>query len=209
MEIITVPINAGETKVLHVAGEYFEVIDAVDPVDVFLYHPSGGQSSAIQALAGVYLRIGYKEVQIKSQTAQTLRVMVAEKEGGTRRQSGSVVVANTPNVEVINIPHVVVDTLPAVSISDAKNSAFTNAAATVGTTSGQLLAARASRRYLLVQNNSDTATIFVRLDGTAATNTTGVKLAPGASLELAAWCPTGAITAISDTAGTPVVVVEG
>lgn len=201
MEIITVPINAGETKVLHVAGEYFEVIEAVDPLDVFLYHPSGGQSSAIQAVAGVYLRIGYKEVQIKSQTAQTLRVMVAEKEGGTRRQSGSVVVTN--------VPHVVVDTLPAVSISDAKNGAFTNAAATVGTSSGQLLAARASRRYLLVQNNSDTATIFVRLDGTAATNTTGVKLAPGASLELAAWCPTGAITAISDTAGTPVVVVEG
>lgn len=201
MEIITVPINAGETKVLHVAGEYFEVIEAVDPLDVFLYHPSGGQSSAIQAVAGVYLRIGYKEVQIKSQTAQTLRVMVAEKEGGTRRQSGSVVVTN--------VPHVVVDTLPAVSISDAKNGAFSNAAATVGTASGQLLAARASRRFLLVQNNSDTATIFVRLDGTAATNTTGVKLAPGASLELAAWCPTGAITAISDTAGTPVVVVEG
>lgn len=201
MEIITVPINAGETKVLHVAGEYFEVIEAVDPLDVFLYHPSGGQSSAIQAVAGVYLRIGYKEVQIKSQTAQTLRVMVAEKEGGTRRQSGSVVVTN--------VPHVVVDSLPAVSISDAKNSAFSNAAATVGTASGQLLAARASRRFLLLQNNSDTATIFVRLDGAAANNTTGVKLAPGASLELAAWCPTGAITAISDTAGTPVVVVEG
>lgn len=202
MEIITVPVAANDNKVIHTAGEYFEIIDSVDPVDVVLYEPnSGAQSSALQAVSGIYMRVPFNTINIKSATAQTLRILVAEKEGGTRRQSGSVVVTNAP--------HVVVDSLPAVSISDAKNGAFTNAAASVGTASGQLLAAKANRRYLLVQNNSDTATIYVRLDGVAATNTTGVKLGPGASMEISNWAPTAAITAISDTAATPVVVVEG
>lgn len=217
MEIITLPISAGETKVLAIAGEYFELVNAPQAVDVALYSPTGAKSSAQAAEEGSYLRVGFTEVQIKSATTQTIRVLIAEKEGGTRRLAGSVVingvphvvVDSLPDVNIGNIPHVVIDSLPAVSIADAKNGAFTNAGATVNTGSAQLLAAKANRRYLLIQNASQTANVFVRLDGGAAGSANGVKIGPGGSYELSDWAPTGAITAASDANGTPVVVVEG
>ena len=87
---------------------------------------------------------------------------------------------------------------------------FANANKTVTNASGQLLAANAARKYLLVQNNG-TGDIYVTLDGTAATTANGVRLAAGGgTMELSTVVPSGAINAIGAIANNPnVVVVEG
>lgn len=87
---------------------------------------------------------------------------------------------------------------------------FANAQKTVTNASGQLLAANAARKYLLLQNNG-TGDIYVTLDGTAATTANGVKLAAnGGSLELSTVVPSSAINAIGSIANNPnVVAVEG
>lgn len=87
---------------------------------------------------------------------------------------------------------------------------FANAQKTVTNASGQLLAANAARKYLLIQNNGS-GDVFVRLDGGVATSATGVKLlAGGGSLELSTVVPSAAITAIGSIASNPdVLAVEG
>lgn len=87
-------------------------------------------------------------------------------------------------------------------------SAWANTAGTVGTASAQLVAANPSRRYLHIQNGSQTEPIFIRF-GAAATTTTGFRLGPGSSFETDAACPDNAVHAISTAAGVPVVIVEG
>lgn len=87
---------------------------------------------------------------------------------------------------------------------------FTQAQATVTNASGQLLAAKTNRRYLMVQNNDASADVYVTLDGTAATTAKGIKIAAGGSLELQGYLPTGQINAIGSVASNAnVVTVEG
>lgn len=111
METIDIPFNAGETKELAMAGEYFEIIKAADPLNVYLYSQTGAKSSAQGAEAGSFLRIGFTSVQIKSDTTQTVKVLIAEKEGGTRRLAGSVEIAGTPQVQIVAQPAYDPDTL--------------------------------------------------------------------------------------------------
>lgn len=87
-------------------------------------------------------------------------------------------------------------------------SDFANAAATVGTVNAVIGAAKATRKYLLIQNNSPSGTIYVRF-GAAATIGTGIKIGPGGYWEWNAAVPTNDVHAIGDAAGIPVVIVEG
>lgn len=86
---------------------------------------------------------------------------------------------------------------------------------TVGTSSAQLVAANTSRKACLIQNLSDpdgdNAVINIRLDGGAASTTTGIRIVAGQMFNLreVGVVTLSAITAISDTANTPVLVVEG
>lgn len=97
----------------------------------------------------------------------------------------------------------------AVTISGQQGT-FTQAQKTVTNASAQLLAANASRRYLLIQNKDASGDIYVTLDGTAATTTKGIKIAAGGSLEVANYCPSGEIFAIGSIASNAnCVAVEG
>lgn len=99
--------------------------------------------------------------------------------------------------------------LETVNIVDVP-SAFTQAQKTVTNASTQMLAANAARAYLLIQNNDTSGIIYVNLTGAAATTSNGVKLGPGASLEIAGKCPNAAITAIGSLATqSNVIAVEG
>lgn len=84
-------------------------------------------------------------------------------------------------------------------------------AGTVGTSSDTLVAANTSRRALTIQNVHETAIVYIRLDGGTVTALTGNKIAPGQMFNMRELgvVTHSAITAISDTADTPVVVVEG
>lgn len=89
------------------------------------------------------------------------------------------------------------------------SGAFTQAQKTVTNATGQVLAANASRRYLLIQNNDASGVIYVTLDGTAATTAKGIKIDAGGSIELQNFVPNGAINAIGSIASNAnVVAVE-
>jgi hypothetical protein len=80
----------------------------------------------------------------------------------------------------------------------------------VGTADQEIAAARAGRRFILVQNKSATATLWLNLAGNAATQANSLKIPPGGYWESsAAFCPSNAIRGISDAAGCDVHVVEG
>lgn len=95
-------------------------------------------------------------------------------------------------------------------IAQAKNGTPTQAAATVTTAAANLLAANASRRYMLIQNKDAAGNIWINLQGTAATQTNGIKIGPGQSYESGSlYCSAAAISAIGDIASNAnIVVVE-
>lgn len=95
------------------------------------------------------------------------------------------------------------------SVNSATRSTFGNTAKTVTGTSAQLVAANASRSYLLIQNNHATEPIYVNF-GATATASNGVKIAAGGSYELNCNQASNAVNAISGGgSNASIVVVEG
>jgi hypothetical protein len=93
--------------------------------------------------------------------------------------------------------------------SIAKSGGFTNAAATVTSASASLLAANASRQYLLIQNRDPAGTIYVNF-GAAATVANGIKIAPGGAYESGGIVSTQQLFAIGDIASnTNILTVQG
>lgn len=168
---------------LFVAGAYFKIISATGAVTVEF--DSG-------VMRGLIAGQGLQETPFsslmftdESGAANTLSVIVGDRNFVDSRVTGSVTFSPLA-------------------------ADFTNAAATVTNASGQLLAANATRQYLLIQNNDAAGYVYVRLDGGVATAATGIRLAPnGGSLELQTMVPAGAITAIGSIANNPnVLIVE-
>ncbi|GKT19560.1 hypothetical protein AVHY2522_22930 [Acidovorax sp. SUPP2522] len=86
---------------------------------------------------------------------------------------------------------------------------LSNLQKTVTSASTQLLAAKAGRKYLLVQNRDGAATVYLSF-GAAATVAAGVRIVPGGAFELVGTCTDQAIFAIGDVASqSNVVTVEG
>lgn len=110
---------------------------------------------------------------------------------GSSKVGGAVAVSNFPASVAVNGPMV-------------------NAAKAVTNASAQVLAANAARRFLMVQNKDAAGSVWVTLDGSAATTGNGIKIAPGSSLILDVYTPVAAIMAIGDIASNAnIVVVEG
>jgi hypothetical protein len=186
IETISQAFAAGEVKTFTMSGNYFELIDAPSGgVEVILSDRSGAQLVSMRNIgAGYFVRPGpYEVVQIRSTGAQTISFFVADGDAGTRRLSGSVSVVDSVSL--------------------------TNAAATVTSGGGSLLAANASRRYLLVQNKDLVGRIWINF-GAAATQANGLLLVPGGSFELDAKVSQQQIFAIGDLASNAnVVTCEG
>lgn len=92
IELITVPFNAGESKLFAISGQYFELIDATNPVDVLLSDVNGAQRGVMRsAEASFNLKdTDFATVQLYSATAQTIRFAYGTGEAGTRRAAGAV-----------------------------------------------------------------------------------------------------------------------
>ena len=87
---------------------------------------------------------------------------------------------------------------------------FTQTTATMGTASASVVAANATRVYLLIQNISDTDVYLDFAGGTAATTSGVLIAASGGYYESPGGVvPTGAVTGISTGASKTLVVVEG
>lgn len=190
-------ISAGTALFINIAGNSFYIDADTANVGVATVHFQdtnlGNASAPFYVNPGFIANVGFTQVLIEnaSQAGKRLRIFYGVDIDFQAGVNSNINISGT------------------VSNGSQVRKALTNTAGSVGLASAQLVAANASRDYLLIQNTHATANIYVRVDGGAASNTTGVKIGPGGSYELASTVPIGAIMAISDTAATPVVIVEG
>lgn len=184
LKVYDFTLTAGGSQVILVESAYFRIMTAAGAVDVI--------GDTFGTLPGVQAGQGLQNTPYKR---LTLRDASGAPNSGTILCSGDLFIDNRTigNVELTG-----------------QQGAMTQAAANVTNASAQLLAAKPLRRFLLVQNNHATASVFLNLAGAAATVAAGVKLEPGGSLLLDNFVPSAAIFAIGDTASnTAVIAVEG
>lgn len=187
---IDVTINAGQTLEYFEPGDFFRLLDASAPVDIRFYSQGKEVSEAEnigEGFAEKFRAGSFDRVQITSATTQALQFVI---------RLGADVFYDKPPTGSVVVQNV--------------NGAFVQEPKTVTNASGQMLAAKADRRYLLIQNNDTSGVIYVTLDGTAATTVKGIKIDAGGSYECQNFCPTGAINAIGSIASNAnIVTVEG
>ncbi len=181
-------INAGQRLEFVEACDFFRLLAAENTINIEFYRNGAEISEAFEIGAGYAERVpeGFDKIAITSTVTQIIKFVTRQ---------GAEVRYDTPPNGLVTVTNV--------------NGAFTHQVSTVTNASGQLRAANAARRYLMVQNNDASGDIFVRLDGATATVANGIKLAAGQALELSNFVPTGAITAIGSLASNAnVIVVE-
>lgn len=187
---IDVTISAGQTLEYFEPGDFFRLLEAADPLSVTFYR-NGAEVSEAENIGEGYaekFRVGdFDRIRISSATTQAIQFVV---------RFGQDVFYDKPPTGAVTL--------------SGMQGAYTQAQKTVTNASAALLAANTQRRYLLIQNNDASADVYVTLDGSTATTGKGIKIAAGGSIELANYCPTGAINAIGSIASNSnVVVVEG
>lgn len=185
-------------------SDFLRVIESEADDLTIIFYQQGREVARSEGIgAGYFERFGgqgFDRVRVTSTAGGLVRFALRKgAQVGYDRPVGSVGISGVVDVSVGNFP------APA-----ATGGAFAQAAATVTNASGQLRAANAARRYLLVQNNDLSGTIFVTVDGSAATAAHGIKIGPGGSIELQGYAPTGAVFAIGSIANNAnIVTVEG
>lgn len=183
-------LSAGVAVEFSDASDFFRLMSAT-PTDIsVIFYRSGQEVSRAENIGSGYAEYfaqAFDKMRISSAAGGAVAFVT---------RLGNEVRYDTPptgNVAITNV-----------------NGAFTQADATVTNASGTLIAANATRRYLLIQNNDSAGDIYVRLDGATATTTNGFKVAAGGSLEITGFAPTGAIKAIGSIASNAnVITAEG
>lgn len=89
MEILNIPIQAGEVKDFAIAGEYIEVLQA-ENIDIVLYGTGGAVETARGADAGAWMKETFTRFSVKSLVSQVIKLLVTSREGGSRRYAGKV-----------------------------------------------------------------------------------------------------------------------
>jgi hypothetical protein len=182
-------------------ADFLRIIEAAAPDLSLIYYRQGAEVARVESVGEGYFErfaVPFDKVRITSAGGGVVDVVtrLGAQVGYDKPPTGQ--------VDVVGIVPVTVGNMP------ASQGAFTQAQKTVTSASAQLLAAKANRRYLLVQNNDAAGIIYVNLTGAAATATNGVKLGPGASLEIQGFAPTAEIRAIGSIGSNAnIVTVEG
>ena len=186
--IQTANLAAGERKEFREIGDFFRVMATTSgKVDVKFYRNGAEIADAPSVSAGYaeQFKIPFDNVAIISSVTQSVQFVT--------RQGSTVFYDTTPGGTLIFPP---------------SQGSMNQATPAIGVAAGNILSARADRRFLLIQNNDASARIYISVNGSAATLTSGLQIGPGGSLELNAYCPTAAISALSTVATTNVVVLE-
>lgn len=187
--LITYNSGAGVVTDYAEEGDFFRLMQTAGPVTVY-FLAKGREIARAEGVSGGYAERfaeAFDKVRIESATAQQIQFVI---------RRGNQVFYDQPPQGLVIIQNV--------------NGAFSQAQKTVTNASGQLLAANAGRRYLMVQNNDSGGDIYVTVSGADATTANGLKVPAGGALELAGFVPTGAIKAIGSIANNPnIIVVEG
>lgn len=190
--LITATFAAGESKEYAEENDFLRVLEATGLLSLIFYF-NGKEVSRAENI-----KEGYSE---KFLTERFNKVLITNKEATAQdiqfvARLGHEVDYNKTPVGDVNITNV--------------NGAFSQSQKTVTNASAQLLAAKPSRRYLLIQNNDPSGDVYVTLDGNAATYMNAIKIGAGGSYECTNFNPTGAIFAIGSIASNAnVVTVEG
>lgn len=174
---------------IHEAAGFFRLLSTTGVVKVSFFR-NGSLVSEVENVSGGFWRRGpIDRVIILDQSAasNTVEVMQDVQEVGYDRSAGSVSV--TGQVLVAN-----------------DDFAFGQTQSTVTTTAANLLAANASRRYLMIQNKSATGNIFVNFAGTA-TVANGFLIPAGGVWEWNGSQSNQAVSAIGNIASNPDVIV--
>lgn len=175
-------IAAGGSLNMTIRGEKFLVKATTGPLDVTW---RGGKLTALEAGQGYNVRKGFDMLTLNNSGAGAI--------------TGTIQIADDDFI----------DNRIAGSVSVTSGATFVPTAPGVANASGVLLAANASRSYLLIQNNHATGNIWLGF-GVAAVANVGVKIAAGGYYEPAGKVPINAINAIGDVAANALVaVVEG
>jgi len=177
-------MDAGASAQVFAVGTYFRIQTCTGALSVV---GEFGEVSPI--LAGQGLKNSpFTRLQLKNLTAFP--------------NSGSIIVASDEFVDQQMVLSGVVST---------NQNNFSNVSqndVTVTTSSNQVLAARAARRYLLIQNKNASGNVSLSLSGSAVLGG-GISLPPGGMYEPLV-CGNGAINAIGDLASNPnLLVLEG
>lgn len=93
MEIITETIAAGAVKRFERAGRYVEIIEATGRLNIELTGPNGDLADDMrQAMSGFYSEEKFSGMTIENPETfqQTIRLMLSNGRGGSRRQPGTV-----------------------------------------------------------------------------------------------------------------------
>lgn len=185
-----ITINAGQRVEINQRGDFFRLLGSVNAdLSLDFYRNGKEVAEAVNVGGGYAEEFGeyFDRVVISSATTQPISFTI---------RLGNRVYFDAPPTGSVTVANV--------------RGAATQAAATVTTTSAQLLATKADRRFLLIQNKDAAGNIWLNFAGAAATQANGVRLGAGDSLSLESWVPTGAIFAIGDIASNAnIVTVEG
>jgi hypothetical protein len=196
MQTYTQTFAGVATWEINAPGKYFTLMSCAAECTIKLFQ--GGRmldfGEIKNVLSGIEIGgqnegVEFDRVQITTSTADTVTIGIGN--GQVRYNRGAASVDVTTQVP-------------------ARTGAITQAAATVTNTAAALVAAKANRVYLLIQNKDATGSIWINFAGTA-TQANGVRIVPGGFFAMdAATVSTQAISAIGDIASNAnIVVVEG
>jgi hypothetical protein len=178
-------VPGGGSYRLLVSGQYFKILSATAAVKV---QADFGTLDGIIAGQGLEnTPFSYLMITNKSGADNTLSIIIGD-ENFVDGMSGNVAISKG---------------------CQAISNAFVNAAATVTTSSSQIIAVNLVRQYLLIQNKDASGNIYISF-GTAATVAAGIKIPPGGAFELPGTVSSQAIFAIGDLANNAnIVTLEG
>jgi hypothetical protein len=96
VEILTISLLANETKPFDKVGRYLEILDSAGAVSIWLYDRNGGRVDDMLAVqSGIFMDgTDFSRFEVFSPTAQTIRLMITDRRGGSRRQPGNVAIVD-------------------------------------------------------------------------------------------------------------------
>jgi len=192
---VTLDVN-GYAKDAALAGVVLmiESISGGTPISIIWLDNGGQRNGKIEnAIAGRRYSAGgdFSGLEFQGGAGETVTFLVGP--AGSESTSDTAVVGSvtvTNEVEIKNAAGV------PITVTEVNAAAHANAKKTAMNVSTQALAANANRKYLSMQNPSDTEYVYFRTDGAAAVaDATAHKLYPGQSYE-PRIPPSGAITII-------------
>lgn len=199
MQTFTQTFAGATTWTLNVPGKYFTTLACGSTINVRFYKGGAkldlGDITALLAglevgpMGGINDPMAFDRVEIDVQAGDTVQVGIGNGQTRYNRANASVVVTSNKNPQT---------------------AAFANTQKTVTNASAQIVAANATRQYLLVQNKDAAGIVYLNFGAGAATAANGIKIAAGGVFEMAGVQSTQAIQAIGDIASNAnVVLVEG